>query len=73
MLKVFTESGVFKMNPSDLADPNCEECGGEGVCEYAEPYTSGENSVEGLCDTCPQLKDLCEDDFAPDEDRYEDD
>ena len=61
------------MNPKDYADPNCEACGGEGICEYVEPYTSGENPVEDLCDTCPKLKGLSYGDLEPDEDRYEDD
>ena len=36
------------MNPSDGANPDCEDCGGEGVCEYAR----GEDSFTELCETC---------------------
>lgn len=31
-----------------LANPNCEECGGEGICHYAR----GEDDYTDTCDTC---------------------
>ncbi len=30
------------------ANPDCEECGGEGVCHYAR----GEDSYTDYCDVC---------------------
>jgi len=59
------------LNPKDLANPNCEACEGSGICEYVEPYTSGENTIEDLCDTCPQLKGLSYGDFEPEYDEDE--
>jgi hypothetical protein len=49
------------MKPSDRANPDCPDCGGEGICHYAR----GEDSYTDLCDTCypnMNLGDLEEDD-----------
>jgi len=50
------------MKPSDGANPNCSDCGGEGVCEYA----MGEDCFTDLCETCygkdSTMDDLVEDD-----------
>ena len=51
------------MKPSDGANPNCEDCGGEGTCEYAR----GEDSITDLCETC-YGKDSCMDDLNEDDD-----
>lgn len=41
------------MNPSDHANPDCEDCGGEGWCEYGR----GEDSERLPCQTCyPPMK-----------------
>ncbi len=50
------------MNPRENADSNCEECGGEGVCEYAKGL---DDSYVDICDKCyPSMisHDLNEDD-----------
>jgi len=36
------------MNISDMANADCEECGGEGYCDYAR----GEDSEELPCQVC---------------------
>lgn len=49
------------MKLSDYANPECEDCGGEGVCEYAR----GEDTFTDICDTCfkgQTAEDLFEDD-----------
>jgi len=58
------------MKPSDGANENCEDCGGEGTCEYAR----GEDCFTDLCETC-YGKDACMDDLNEDDtyDRMKDD
>ena len=44
----------------DLANPNCEECGGEGTCDYVR----GEDSFISECEVCfPGGLDNSDDDY----------
>lgn len=57
------------MNISQHANQNCEECGGEGWCDYAR----GEDSEQLPCQVCfppakNQLQTNWEDFIDPDED-----
>ena len=38
----------WKLNCHFKANPDCEECGGEGVCHYAR----GEDDYTDVCDVC---------------------
>lgn len=38
----------WKSRVQVLANPECSDCGGEGVCHYAR----GEDSFTDVCDTC---------------------
>ena len=53
---------------ANMANPDCEECGGEGHCSYAK----GEDSEELPCDKCfPNM--TWEDFIDPDQDNGVDD
>ncbi len=39
---------TWKDKIHNLANPECDDCGGEGLCDYAR----GEDSFTDVCDTC---------------------